>query len=435
MNTTELLLYFWDYAIIFPAEILCVLPVMRHSIIKPKIFMPVLSAVLIVVAFLLAILRASTGLDPNIPLLLAVIPSLVVYFFAFDVKKIKLWYIFISTVAFFSFGGLATHYIEAVVDSSDAVYVAFSVKWIISLLFLAAEMVFLKQLRWFLDNENVNTTWKFIWIVPLLVTIFNFILIPSDYANVRVGRAFFLYIIYEITLIIFFIIILVMQYAIARAITNKAEAEQNAHLLGLQAAQYENLKKYMDSSAQMRHDFVFMAKTAQYLAAEGETEKLRQLLSDYGAGIDKNSAPDRYCEHVALSAITAYYADQARSDNIRFTVRLNVARNIVISDHELCSIVGNILDNALDAASQVKSPDREILFVADTKPNGDLYIAVSNPYSGTIKEKNGKFSTTKAGGHGIGLESVRAIVRKNNGYSNFRYDDNTFYSEIMLRQV
>ena len=74
------------------------------------------------------------------------------------------------------------------------------------------------------------------------------------------------------------------------------------------------------------------------------------------------------------------------------------------------------------AASQAENKDSEILFAADTKPNGDLYLAVSNPYSGTIKEKGGKFSSTKAGGHGIGIESVRAIVRKNNGYSNFRYD-------------
>ena len=106
----------------------------------------------------------------------------------------------------------------------------------------------------------------------------------------------------------------------------------------------------------------------------------------------------------------------------------------MISDYELCSIVGNVLDNAVAAAEKAAEPNSEILFVADTKKNGDLYIAVSNPYSGEIKEKGGKFSSTKAGGHGIGLESIRAIVRKNNGYCNFRYDKKKFYSEIMLRQ-
>ena len=82
----------------------------------------------------------------------------------------------------------------------------------------------------------------------------------------------------------------------------------------------------------------------------------------------------------------------------------------------------------------VKNAVPEILFVADTKPNGDLYIAVSNSYDGNVIEKGGKFRSTKADGHAVGLESVRAIVSKNKGYCNFRYDGKKFYSEIMLRQ-
>jgi sensor histidine kinase regulating citrate/malate metabolism len=225
-----------------------------------------------------------------------------------------------------------------------------------------------------------------------------------------------------------------MLYRIAKATNDKAESEHNAQLLGLQAAQYDNLKKYLDSTSRLRHDFVYMAKTAQTLAANGETEQLRQLLSDYGSSIDATSAPAFYCDNKALNAITDYYVNDARRKGIKLTAKLNVACDIVISDYELCSIVGNVLDNAVAAAEKAAEPNSEILFVADTKKNGDLYIAVSNPYSGEIKEKGGKFSSTKAGGHGIGLESIRAIVRKNNGYCNFRYDKKKFYSEIMLRQ-
>ena len=96
--------------------------------------------------------------------------------------------------------------------------------------------------------------------------------------------------------------------------------------------------------------------------------------------------------------------------------------------------MGNILDNTLAAAKEVNNEGARILFVADTKANGDLYIVISNPYSGAIKKKNNRFASTKKGGHGIGLESVKAIVSKNNGYCNFRFDSKSFYSEIMLRQ-
>lgn len=203
----------------------------------------------------------------------------------------------------------------------------------------------------------------------------------------------------------------------------------------MQAAQYENLKKYLDSTARMRHDFIYMAKTVQALADKNETEQLRKLLGDYVASIDANGTPLTFCEHIALNAITAYYASEAMKSEIDFTAKLNVSQNMVISDYELCSVVGNILDNAVAAAREVKDRPSNILFAAETKPNGDLYIAVSNSYDGTVIEKGGKFISTKAGDHGIGIESVRAIVLKNKGYCKFHYDDKAFYSEIMLRQL
>ncbi len=434
MDISEFLICFADCIINLPAAFLCILPVLEHSRIGKKRLFIIVPAVTILTAVPMALIVSFTGIDPNIPLGCLLIPFFLVYMILFDVKRSKLLYLFITAIAVFSFGGLATHFVNAMMDQQSDTVISVAVKWIISLLFLNAEIVFLKKLRWLFDNENIDSIWRFVWLVPLIITAANFMMIPADYNNVHVGRIFELYIWEEIILVIFFIIFLVMQYNIARAITNKTKAEQELQILGFQAAQYEKLKKYMDSTSKLRHDFVYMAKTAQKLAAEGEIKELQKLLNDYGAGIDANTAPSHYCEHTALNAITAYYAAEARSAGIRFTAKLNVSQDVVISDYELCSVAGNILDNALAAAKGVNDESARILFVADTKANGDLYIVISNPYSGAIKEKNNRFASTKKGGHGIGLESVKAIVSKNNGYSNFRFDSKTFYSEIMLRQ-
>ena len=434
MDFFKLLLYFTDYLITLPAAFMCVLPVLEHSKIKKTPTTIIVSAATAVTSIPMAFIRYLTNIDANIPLFAVMVLFFIAYLLMFDVKKAKLWYIFISTTAIFSFGGLATHFVEAMSDDPNDVWISLAVKWGISLAFLIAEIIFLKRLKWLFDNGNIDTVWRFIWAVPMIITAANIFMIPNNYDYVRLGRVFQEYVMVEIMLTLFFTVFLVMLYTIARAITNKAEAEQNANILSLQAAQYENLKKYMDSSARLRHDFLYMARTAQTLAANGETEQLQKLLSDYGAGIDANAAPQRFCEHTALNAITAYYAQQAKEADIRFTARLNVSQNTIISDYELCSVVGNILDNAVAASKDSNTDSPEILFVADTKPNGYLYLAVSNPYSGEVKQKGKKFVSTKKGGHGIGLESVKAIVEKNRGYCNFRYDGSTFYSEIMLRQ-
>ncbi len=434
MDLSKFLLCFADYIIDLPAAFLCILPVLEHSRIGKRRLIIIAAAVMILTAIPMALIAGFTGIDPNIPLGCLLIPLFAAYMMLFDVKRSKLLYLFITAVAVFSFGGLATHFVNAMTDQPSDTIVSVSVKWLISLPFLTAELIFLKKLRWLFDNENIDSIWRFVWIVPLIITAANFMMIPSDYSNVHVGRIFELYIWEEFILVVFFVIFLVMQYNIARAITNKTKAEQDLQILGFQAAQYENLKKYMDSTSKLRHDFVYMAKTAQKLAAEGNIKELQKLLNDYGADIDANTAPLHYCDHPALNAITAYYAAEARDAGIRFTAKLNVSQNVVISDYELCSVVGNILDNALAAAREANDETARILFAADTKANGDLYIAISNPYSGAIKKKNNVFASTKKGGHGIGLESVKAIVSKNNGYCNFRFDSRTFYSEIMLRQ-
>lgn len=430
----KLLFYFLDYLIILPSAFMCALPVLDHCRIKPRILFPSVSVGAVVFSFMLAFIRDRIDLGPNTPLLMFLVFALFVFFFAFDAKTIKLWYIFVSVVSVMSFGGLSTFFVDAMLDPDIEMIIELLVKWGISFVFFMLELIFLGKLRWLIDNENINTVWRFVWLIPMIITAANFLMIPEDYANVRIGKVFQLYIMIELLLAAFYIIYLIMLYRIAKAINDRAESEHNAQLLGLQAAQYDNLRKYLESTSRLRHDFVYMAKTAQSLAANGETEQLLRLLSDYGASIDATEAPAFYCENKALNAITDYYSNDARRKGIKFTAKLNVAQNIVISDYELCSIVGNVLDNAVAAAEKVTEQTPKILFVADTKPNGDLYIAVSNSYSGAIKEKGGKFSSTKSGGHGIGLESIRAIVSKNNGYCNFRYSDNTFYSEIMLRQ-
>ena len=332
MDIELVLLNFWDYSIILPAAFLCILPVMDHCKIKSKWFIPIMSVSIIVAAFILALALYYTKVDVNIPLLCAIVPSFFSYMVTFDVKRIKLWYIFITAIALFSFGGLATHYIKAIMEPTNGIYLAYAVKWFVSMLFILAEIVFLKQLRWLLDNDNVDSIWNLVWTVPLLITVMNLVMIPTDYANVRMGRSFSLYILFELTMIIFFFIVLVMQYAITRAVTNKAEAENNAQLLGLQAAQYDNLKKYLDNTARLRHDFTYMAKTARALAANGEIEQLQELLNDYGDRIDANSAPPSFCENNALNAITAYFVSEAQNNDINIIVKLNVSQDIQISD-------------------------------------------------------------------------------------------------------
>ena len=147
---SELLFHILDYLSILPAAFMCVLPVLDHSKIKPRVLLPVMSAAIIVSAVLLGVVRELLAVNANAPLFVFLVPAATLYFMAFDVKKTKLWFIFISTMAVFSFGGLATHIVKAMTDPGSEFAIELSAKWLVSLLFLLGEIVFLKQLRWLL---------------------------------------------------------------------------------------------------------------------------------------------------------------------------------------------------------------------------------------------------------------------------------------------
>ncbi len=425
---------FLGYLIIIPAAYLCIMPVLEKSRVRPKILLPTVTVFLLAVSLFLSYIQVNLRIDSNIPLFCSLVPLFIAYVFVFDVKKIKLWNVFASGVAVFSFGGLAFFYVEAMLDTKEKIIIAYIVNWGISFLFLGAETVFLKKLRWMINNENITSFWNYVWSVPMVVTTANIILIPSKNSQALSVRELTLYIVFEIVMLVFLLVFIILQYVIIRVTTDKAESEKNAQLLRMQASQYEKLKRYIENTSRLRHDFIYQAKTAQSLAAAGETERLKKLLSDYGTRIVSETSPQKYCDNSALNAITAHYAEEAKRQDIDFTTKLNVAQDINISDYKLCSIVGNILDNAVTAAGAAKDIPRKILFAADTKPNGDLYLAVSNTFNGIIWKDGSKFMSTKRGGHGIGLESVKAIVKSTNGYCKFHYDENTFYSEIMLKQ-
>lgn len=95
-------------------------------------------------------------------------------------------------------------------------------------------------------------------------------------------------------------------------------------------------------------------------------------------------------------------------------------------------ILGNLLDNAIEASSKVE--ENPYINVKLKYDKGRLFLQVANPYAGELIEKSGKFITTKADkdNHGIGLESVKKVIQKYSGTMSVDYDDNIFSVVILM---
>lgn len=134
-----------------------------------------------------------------------------------------------------------------------------------------------------------------------------------------------------------------------------------------------------------------------------------------------------------ISSIVQAKKSRCESLKIKLKYNINFEKVYKISDIDLTILLGNILDNAIDAVSIMPNNDNYItLNIKQIKSY--LIISCKNPFIEMPIEKNGFLLTTKFEKdiHGLGLTSVLETCSKYNGECKYRYDNNLFYIELMI---
>lgn len=101
-----------------------------------------------------------------------------------------------------------------------------------------------------------------------------------------------------------------------------------------------------------------------------------------------------------------------------------------LSDIDITTIVSNVLDNAIEAVSELPEEKRNILFIIKEKMNC-LVIHAENPYKNIEQSKN-RFLSTKNGHLGIGLKNIESVVNKYNGIFSVDISDENFVNLITI---
>ena len=100
---------------------------------------------------------------------------------------------------------------------------------------------------------------------------------------------------------------------------------------------------------------------------------------------------------------------------------------------DLCLILSNLLENALEASRKTAAAQQRISLEIYQHSASILLIRVENNFDGNIKEKDHLFHSTKRTGLGVGTQSVRRTAEKNDGSCDFTYENGVFTAKIMLR--
>ncbi len=183
-----------------------------------------------------------------------------------------------------------------------------------------------------------------------------------------------------------------------------------------------------------RHDYRNHIQTMKAYAAAENWDAIRRyldLLDDDLTTVDsviKTGNP-------MTDAILNSKISLAKSKNIQVDADAHIPLKLKSSEIDLCCIIGNLFDNAIEASMKLPEEQRVIRVYMDMR-NTQLYISFTNLTAGKkMKKEGGRFRSTKGEGHGFGLVRIDAIVERLEGYISRNSEDGAFTTEILLPQA
>ncbi|MFI3171621.1 MAG: GHKL domain-containing protein [Eubacteriales bacterium] len=194
----------------------------------------------------------------------------------------------------------------------------------------------------------------------------------------------------------------------------------------------EHLKNTHEQTAIYRHDMRHSLKLMELLAHQGNMDKLCEYLAETHNKLD-SITPNYYCENETVNLILGSFALHAKKQHIVFTTDVALPESLSIVDTDLCSLLFNLLENAITAASSVEDSASRIVHIQSIYKNNKLLIFVQNGFVGEIIMKNDvPVSPLAQEGHGFGIKSIMTIVDKYEGLYTFEIKEHQFYAKVML---
>ena len=213
--------------------------------------------------------------------------------------------------------------------------------------------------------------------------------------------------------------------------TEKRIAAYQSELIETHYREVENMYRQMRG---WRHDYRSHIQTMKAYAAAQDWEAICRYLDLLDEDLTKVDTVVK-TGNPMTDAILNSKISLARSRNIQVIADAHILVRLKSSEIDLCCIIGNLFDNAIEASMKLPEEKRLIRVYMDMK-NTQLYLSFTNFTAGKKMEKQGSlFRSTKGEGHGLGLVRVDAIVERLEGYLSRNSEDGAFTTEILLPQV
>ncbi|NLL60466.1 MAG: GHKL domain-containing protein [Tissierellia bacterium] len=286
-------------------------------------------------------------------------------------------------------------------------------------------MLFLSNFKMISNDIKVsNIHWLSIFIIPASTLILVLIMVFRTYdSNVRE----------TIISIVLLLVMNVLVFYFYDEIMNSYEAKIEKTLLKQQNEAYLKQLEIINNSKEnlktFRHDLINHAYSLKYYIDNHDCEGATEYLDNIFEFIN-NSKEYAKSGNSEIDSIINYKLDLAERQGINSEVYLAIPDKLNISSFDLSIVIGNLLDNAIEAAAKA---EKKFINISVELDRNVLYISISNSYDGKLKFAANKLASTKDDkNHGLGMSSAEKSIEKYKGIMNIRHDDRVFYVDVLM---
>lgn len=202
------------------------------------------------------------------------------------------------------------------------------------------------------------------------------------------------------------------------------------HQLELQLKHYESMIEANRDIRSFRHDITNNLFSLDILLCESRLDEAREYIGKLNGKIADTKKNKFYTGNYLADAIFADKAATAEQSGISVDFSGTIPQE-GIENYDLCTILSNALDNAIDACREI-APCTIKIRANETEMG--FFLKISNPTKNKLHVKNNKLKTTKAdkSNHGFGLKNIEGVVKKYNGIINLSCEDKIFTLEASM---
>lgn len=346
------------------------------------------------------------------------------------IKKKLMWICLINIILILL--QLIIKYIFLIMGIDVENYILVSLSSIISIIF---RIILIKKVEFFSKYREVNDIPFKYWAALITIPISSiFIINTIFFVNNEKEKS-----LYFLITSIFILTLNIIVFQIYNRFLDDIEIEKKNLIyekqIELFEKQIEQNEQKMKDIRCIKHDiknhFICINEFARHNDFENIKIYTKELFGDFSYSNYEVSKSG----NMVIDTILNYKYTIAKKMNININIKSQIPNQFEFNYNDICVILGNALDNAIEAVNKIKNEDMRNIDVILIYRQKNLIFKIVNPYDANLKrDTKGKILTSKKDeeNHGIGLMSIKKVVKKYDGLVSVNAENNKFDLQILL---